>query len=238
MYLPGLLRSRLAPVWRWTWRICQPIVVLMLAFGGALLVGQIPVNRDFQAPAEGVEIFVYVDSAHSKIVVPLRNEVRDWSPWFSTSDFKSLTGKESYVAFDWGDREFFLNTQRWKDIKADLTAWAMLWPTDTVMHVTMKTKPEENHLYRSVTITPEGYAKMVEFIESHFRLDGSARLGGTHPRLIPGRGFVNHDAFYEGLGTYSLFYTCNAWTGDALQVAGVRTGCWTPFPVGIMQTDD
>lgn len=49
-----------------------------------------------------------------------------------------------------------------------------------------------------------------------------------------GHGYGLADTFYAAKGTYSLLYTCNNWTGDALKAAGVRTGWWTPFPMGLL----
>ena len=40
--------------------------------------------------------------------------------------------------------------------------------------------------------------------------------------------------FYEAVGPYSAFYTCNSWTGRALREAGVKTGLWTPLSQSIM----
>lgn len=233
--LQRLFRYRLVRV---VWRTVHAMLVVLLAFAGAVLIGLLPVNRDFQNAEQGIELTVYVDSAHSEVIVPLVTEVRDWSPWFSASDFRGVTGNETHVAFGWGDREFFLNTPRWEDVRADLTAWSMLWPTGTVMHVSLMNRPPQNEFYRRVVISPEAYGRLVRFIERHFVLEGAVRLGGAEPRLIPDRGYGERDAFYEAHGTYSALYTCNAWTGDALQVAGVRTGLWTPFPMGILQLPD
>ena len=211
---------------------------MLLAFGGAVLIGQLPVNRSFKNAAGGIEITVYVDSAHSEVIVPLTTSIRDWQPWFSPSDFRNISGNESHVAFGWGDREFFLNTPRWEDVRADLTARSMLLPTDTVMHVSLMDDPPSNEYYRQVTIEPAAYERMCQFIESYFVVDGTKEQGGVEPRLIAGWSYGPRDAFYEAVGTYSALYTCNAWTGDALEVAGVRTGCWTPFPVGILQVEE
>lgn len=219
-------------------RSLQLVFVLALALGGASLIGLVPVNRDFQEAPEGIEIVVYVDSAHSELIVPIRTDVRDWSPWFSASDFRDIRGDETHVAFGWGDREFFLHTRHWEDLRGDLTARAMLWPTDTVMHVSLMHKPKLSGFYRSVTIEPAAYEQMVDFIESYFVVDGAAELGGVQPQVLPGEHYGFRDAFYRGEGTYSALYTCNAWVGDALQAAGIRTGCWTPWPYGILQTND
>lgn len=225
----------------WLGARCSFAVVL--AYTGAVLIGQWPVNRDFTSlnvdeHAAAVEVFVYVDTAHSEVMVPVRNGVRDWGPWFSPSDFKNITGNESYIAFGWGDRDFFLTTPTWDDVRAGTVARSMLLPTSTVMHVMLRGKPITGGRVRRVVIDSAAYEQMVQFIEKHFVLDGSTAARDLAPRVIPGYQYGDRDAFYEAQGTYSLFYTCNAWTGDALKVAGVRTGCWTPLPVGILQIPD
>ena len=40
--------------------------------------------------------------------------------------------------------------------------------------------------------------------------------------------------FYEGDGSFSMFFNCNDWTGRALRAAGVRMGLWTPFEQSMM----
>lgn len=232
---PLAFRSRL---WRALRRVAYGALVLLLAFGGAVLVGLLPVNRSFQNANDGIQITAYVDAAHSEVIVPITTLVHDWQPWFSPSDFRGLTGRETHVAFGWGDREFFLHTPRWEDVRVDLTAWSMFWPTGTVMHVSLMGTPPANEFYRQVTIDPAAYRRMCEFIAASFVLDGATQLGGVEPRLIAGWSYGSRDAFYDAVGTYSALYTCNAWTGDALEVAGVRTGCWTPFPIGILQVGE
>lgn len=223
---------------RIAWQACRAVLVVLLAFFGAVLIGLLPVNRHFKSPAEGIEVIVYIDAAHSEIIVPIATSVHDWSPWFSASDFPKLTGRETHVALGWGDREFFLNTPTWEALRWDLTLRSMLLPTDTVVHVEMMDKPPKSEFFHYVTIEPAAYARMVDFIKQSFVLDGSPQFAGLEPRLIPGWNYGSRDAFYEAQGTYSALYTCNAWTGDALKVAGVRTGCWTPFPWGILQLNE
>lgn len=224
---------------RIVWQVCRAGLVVVLAFAGAVLIGLLPVNRDFTSPAEGIEIIVYLDPAHSEIIVPIVTGVHDWSPWFSASDFQRLTGKETHVAFSWGSRDFFLNTPKWEDLRLDIALRSLLLPSATLMHVDMMESSRMNYEnYHHVTIEPTAYEKLVEFIQASFVLDGSSHLGGQEPRHLPGANYNSHDAFYEATGTYSALYNCNTWTGDALEAAGVRTGCWTPFPMGILQVKE
>lgn len=46
---------------------------------------------------------------------------------------------------------------------------------------------------------------------------------------VKGHHYNDHDAFYEALGHYSAYTTCNEWTRNALDAAGVRVPVWAPF---------
>ncbi len=46
--------------------------------------------------------------------------------------------------------------------------------------------------------------------------------------------YSNNDAFFEALGSYNVLTTCNTWTGDGLQAAGVKTSVWTPFAANVL----
>src|SRR5690606_33898010 len=199
---------------RGAWRAIKWSLVACLLYLVAVLVGQIPVNGQFRQAADGIEVFVYADLAHSEIIVPRVTEVVDWSGWFAAEDFSDVTGREPCVGFGWGDREFFFETQTWDEAKASVIAGALLWPTDTVMHVSLSARPYEDNEYHRLLLTPEQYAELVEHIQQTFVLNGP-----NQPQLIPGHGYGLADTFYAAKGTYSLLYTCNNWTGDALKAA-------------------
>jgi uncharacterized protein (TIGR02117 family) len=225
------------PVWRrccrWLWRSLLALLVLVATYGLLVVVGTLPVNRGWLNPAEGIEVFVYADLVHSELSVPRVTEVVDWSDWFARNDFEEITGREEYVGIGWGDREFFLNTPTWDDAKASVIAGALLWPSGTVMHVSMRSKPVLGKYSQRIVLTPEQYQELVTHIQESFALGENAL-----PQLISGYSYYDHDCFYEAQGTYSALYTCNNWTGDALKKAGVRTGWWTPYPWGLLQPSE
>jgi hypothetical protein len=45
--------------------------------------------------------------------------------------------------------------------------------------------------------------------------------------------YGDNDAFYEAIGSYNLFKTCNTWTNNALKSCGQKACFWTPFESGI-----
>ncbi|MBK6524624.1 MAG: DUF2459 domain-containing protein [Crocinitomicaceae bacterium] len=53
--------------------------------------------------------------------------------------------------------------------------------------------------------------------------------------LIANRGYWHNDNFTKPKGSYHLFNTCNAWTNEALKVAGIKTAWLALFPDGIMK---
>src|SRR5438128_2061596 len=64
------------------------------------------------------------------------------------------------------------------------------------------------------------------------------RSNGVHTDLVMPKGYTAADTFYEGDGSFSMFFNCNAWTGAALRAGGVRMGLWTPFEQSVMSRLD
>ncbi len=227
---PTAPRSAWRRTARWGVRATKWLVVVLFLYALSVAAGTLPVNRGWRNASEGIEVFVYSDLVHSELLVPRVTEVVDWGSWFAPEDFTHCTGHEEYVGIGWGDREFFFHTPTWDDAKATVVAGAMFWPSATVMHITVEDKPQEDEYNRRVVLTPEQYEQLVDHIQASFLLGEDGM-----PILIPGYNYNDHDTFYEAKGTYSLLYTCNNWTGDALKGAGVRTGWWTPYPWGLLQ---
>ncbi|XQC04883.1 DUF2459 domain-containing protein [Arcobacter cryaerophilus gv. pseudocryaerophilus] len=43
-----------------------------------------------------------------------------------------------------------------------------------------------------------------------------------------------NDAFYEAIGSYSIFHTCNTWTNNLLKKASLPASFWLAFDDGIL----
>jgi uncharacterized protein (TIGR02117 family) len=191
----------------------------------------IKVNTSFaNAPdEEGVEIFVQSNGVHTDLVLPMKNEQADWGSLFPYSDFENVYQGFNYVGIGWGDKGFFLNTPTWADLKFSTAFNAAFALSTTAMHVTYKfRKPEQGTLCRRIVLSKKQYEVMIRYILSSFQLKDKMPVHIAHC------GYTAQDTFYEANGTYSLFKTCNVWTGNALQVAGVKIGVWTPFDKGII----
>ena len=209
---------------RWSWRGFKWLLLLAMMYASALAIGLIPVNRDFQPTPDGVEIFVFSDGLHADLILPTTNDVTDWRKHFRPDHFKSsyaTTG--SHVQIGWGEKNFYLHTPTWDDLKASTAAQALLIPSPTVMHVGFTGPPLPEWQPRRLVISREQYRQLVDYIQQTFVTQDGAYVP------IEGYSFTPYDAFYEAQGSYHLCQTCNNWSGNALKQAGVKTGCWTPF---------
>ncbi len=206
-------------------RLWAGLIGLFLFYVGAGFVGSaIPANAQWKPAERGVRIYVIDNGIHTDLVLPLSAEGVGWEDLIRPehlSDPKRAAA--SHLAFGWGDRDFYLNTPTWWDVNPIRVARAFVGAGDTVVHVSHIAEPQIGPNAKAITLRPEEYRRLAAFLRGTF---------GEGPAV---RGYGSADAFYAARGGYSLFRTCNAWTGEALRVAGIRIGKWTPFPSGVMQ---
>ncbi len=214
-------------------RLCYFLLAIIGIYGVAILIGMFPVNGEFAETENGIEIFVFSGAFHSDLILPIENSIVEWGGRFSTDDFKSPAPWATHMAFGWGDKDFYINTPSWTDLKLSTATHALLMPSDTVMHVTYCSRPtvqdasnpDGDESTRSVTISEEQYDRLVAFINKSFQQDSKGEI-----QPIAGKYYGSTDAFYKGAGTYHAFRTCNCWVGNGLQAAGIKTGWFTPLP--------
>ena len=217
----GVLRT----IWRWLKRAGVTFLVLLLGYAALVLIGLIPVNSDFVPTEGGVEILIFSGEFHSDIILPIKTKVFDWRPEFPRGHFSADTSVATHIAIGWGERDFYLHTPTWADLKVSTACSALLMPSDTVMHVAMIYKPIVGSNVRRVRISNEQYLRMVEAIQKSFALDSDGKI-----QRIQGYAYSNNDAFYDGAGSYHMFRTCNCWAGEVMQAGGIKVGWFTPLP--------
>ncbi|WP_332908738.1 TIGR02117 family protein [Sphingomonas mollis] len=206
---------------------------LFLAIGGVLAAylvagaigGAIPINRDWRPAADGVTIFIETNGIHTGIIVPKMAAGIDWRPIARPEHLADPRYAHfDHLAFGWGERTFYLETPTWADVRPSTIVAAAIGSDDTLVHVEHLPRPVPGRNVRAVVLSVAEYRRLAAFIAAGF-----APGGGHRP------GYAGYDAFYTATGHYDAIRTCNAWTGNALAVAGVRVGMWTPFPATVMQ---
>ncbi|WP_419808874.1 TIGR02117 family protein [Sphingomonas sp.] len=212
-------RLRVAVAWAG-----QALLMLLLGYAAAGLIGgSVPVNAGWRPPANGVTIWVESNGIHTGLVMPKAAAGVDWRGFAPAADLRDprFAGYD-HVAIGWGERDFYLKTATWGDVRPQVVIGAA-WGSDrTLLHVEHVPAPRAGVAVRRIVLRPEEYRRLAAYI----------RASLLSRRHWPG--YAGNDVFYEARGRYSLFWTCNSWTGAALAAAGVRVGRWTPFPVTVM----
>lgn len=204
-----------------------------LGLGLFMLAGWIgsslPRNSGWREPAQGIDIMVETNGVHTALVLPLVTAEKDWRADFPAADIADPDRPYTHLSVSWGDREVFLNTPTWGDLRPSTVARIVIGGGDGLLHIAHYVRPAPGDDIRPLRVTPTTYRIIVERIEAALR----APMPGKTRRRYPGYG--SSDVFYEARGRYSAGNTCNQWTSDTLAAAGVRTGRWTPFAGGVMK---
>jgi uncharacterized protein (TIGR02117 family) len=215
----------------WALRIVAGIFALpMLYFLVALFLGLVPANVSFHQPREGgVLIYVRTNGIHTDLVMPRVNAEADWRPYANPADLRDPRwGAADHVAIGYGARQFYLNTPTWGDLSIPVALRSLTGGDTPLVHVEHVDRPQPESWQRPIRLTSDQYRRLAAYVRSSFRLDGDGA-----PIHVPG-GYGGADTFYEGDGSFSMFFNCNAWTGAALRAGGVRMGLWTPFEQSVM----
>ena len=201
------------------------LILVVYAVVGTLL-SLVPVNRN-ALRGDAVAVYLIDNGVHTDIVVPTKTDRIDWSKVAPPEDTASKT-QASYLAFGWGAQDFYLNVPDWTDLKKPKNLYFALRAISgvggTALHTFYLDEPKEWPDCRRLPLSAAQYDMLVKYILASGKRNDA---GGFVP--IPHAGYDENDAFYEGTGHYSPFFTCNTWVNSALKACGQKCCLWTAF---------
>lgn len=212
-----------AVAWLGAGLLALPVLYVLLA----VLLGLVAVNPDFRPTADGVRVHVRTNGVHAEFIVPTRVDGIDWSADHPASDMRRLAAPLEFIAFGWGDAEFFASTPTWSDLRLRTALGALSGTGDGAMHVEYITTPSA-YAGREVRLSGAQYARLVDYIRASFARDAQGR-----PRRLDVPGYFETDAFYAAGPRYSPWFTSNDWVRRGLTAAGVRAPRWAPFDTAL-----
>jgi len=183
------------------------------------------------ADAKNIPIYIYTNGVHTDIVMPVKNNITDWSDKIRFENVKSKKTDYQYVGIGWGDKGFYLDTPTWADLKASTAFKAAFWLSESAMHCSFYNEMKEADDCKKIMISEQQYRDLVNFVDAKFDKDAKGNYMFVKTDAVYG----DNDAFYDAKGTYSFLYTCNTWSNDALKAAGQKAAWWTASDVGIFQ---
>jgi len=149
----------------------------------------------------------------------------DLSPEFRAKF--ELADDPEFVVFGIGDRDIYIHTPEWADLKVRYALKALFLPSSRAIHI--EPAFQESSAWASVEICEERLRALEDYVADSF----SAAEDGSF-KLIEGLSYTGRDVFYEADGIYTLFNSCNNWANGAMKTAGVKTSIWSPFSFGIV----
>lgn len=209
------------------------IGLLLIYVIAGLTLHYIPVNKnaDYQSPND-VTIYLLSNGVHTDVVVPVKNEYMDWGHLLKFEHTDTKDTMYRFVGIGWGDKGFYMQTPEWKDLKISVALRAALHLGTAAIHATFYhiiDTTDPNCVV--VHISKEDYIALAAFIKNSFLYDSS---GSSIHIPSTNDGYGDSDAFYEAKGSYSLFYTCNTWTNNALKAANQKAAWWALLDKGIL----
>lgn len=208
------------------------ILSLVLFIGLYLLSAFVLSRVKIKAEAEtknNIPIFVQTNGVHAEIVLPVKTKITDWSkkvPFYDTTNNDTML---QYLAFGWGNREFYLETPEWSDLKFNIAFKAIFGIGAAAIHTTFYKQITESKDCIKIYLSENQYARLTKYIENSFVINEN----GCFEKIITNANYGNNDAFYEAKGNYNLFNTSNTWINNSLKACGQKACLWTPFDKGI-----
>lgn len=204
------------------------VIVIILYILAGMLGSLIPVNTHQSSEEKEYEIFIQSNGVHTDIVMPVQNDITNWLSFVDPAHTKAGNVDFAFVAFGWGDLEFYKSTPEWVDLKPGIAFKALFLDSPAAMHVKFKHYIQEDETTISIKLSRKQYEALAGYIKESFSLDKTGS-----PMHVPNLHYDLNDTFYHAEGSLTLLKTCNTWTNSGLKNAGLRASLWTPFVEGI-----
>lgn len=188
----------------------------------AWIFASLPVNQ--AQPKGEITLYLVSNGIHTDVVMPLKNEIFDWTSVVNPADTITDDANIAYVGLGWGERNFYLYTPEWKDLSVSNALGALSGLNRTLIHITYYAfEPKEDDYIVKFSVTSEQYQRLTKSLSESFKQEDGKTI------LFKGIHYQSNDAFYEAKGRYHLFNTCNTWLNDRLVESGLKGVYWTPF---------
>jgi uncharacterized protein (TIGR02117 family) len=202
---------------------------LLVYFCTAFICSNITVNDGISSTGP-VTIYVKSNGVHTDLIVPLKTKQIDWTTVFPFKNTKVQDTNARFLALGWGDKGFYLNTPTWGDLTFKTAFKAMFGLSTSALHTTFLDSVETTKTCKEIKMNEKEYRLLVRYINRSITFNPKSKAIFIPTKAVYG----DNDAFYEALGSYHMFSTCNTWTNSALKCSNKKACLWTPFDTGIL----
>lgn len=187
-----------------------PISYLLIA----LFLSYIPVNHVNSSGEK--TIFLGTNGVHLDLILP----VSEIDPVLLAD--LNFQASDSFLAFGWGDENFYLHTPTWGDLKVSTAVNALFLDGSSLIHLSPYKKHQKE--WAIIHVNVKELKALKAYLKNSFQLNDEGKK-----MLINGHSYGYGDSFYRAKGSYSFTKTCNTWINDGLRESGLPACYWTPF---------
>ncbi len=168
-------------------------------------------------------IYLLYDDMHSDIIINIDKSKYNWRKLLPRL---IKNRKEGYIAFGWGDRETYLNTPTWSDLKISTALKALFLNTPSLIHVVYYKRINRFKYIKPIKVSTAQKDEIERRILESFgeKIVFKQRVEGYS------------NIFYSSPYRYNLIRTCNTWTGDILRESNITMSYWTPFSFNVVDS--
>ncbi|MEN8138526.1 MAG: DUF2459 domain-containing protein [Bacteroidota bacterium] len=187
----------------------------------SLLLTFIPVNTKDDNSVKNKSIYLESNGIHLNIIIA-ENQLDS-----ILLDGLKQSQNDNFYAFGWGDRNFYLNTPTWDDLTYSTACRALFIKSSALIRVNRYSIIHGD--WTEIKVNQDQLNKINRYIYRTFSLD-------SHNKKIKlnNRGYSNNDNFYEAMGSFTCFNTCNSWVNSGLKESDIKACLWTPFDFGLL----
>ncbi len=187
----------------------------------SMTLSYIPINSKNNNTVKDHTVYLSTNGIHLEIII----HKKDLTPIILAGQV--YNDQAQYFSFGWGDKSFYVDTPTWDDFTILKGLEALFLISPSLLHVTRYTKTQKHWV--ALQIDSKQLKELNNYISATFRLDLN-----QEKMLLPGLGYHKNDDFYEAMGSYTCFYTCNSWVNSALKQSGIKSCLWTPYDFGLL----
>ena len=197
------------------------ILIPVVYFLVALILIFIPINDQEENSAGNKSIYLHSNGVHLNIIIA-KNQLPS-----NLLDGLQFSENDNYFAFGWGDRNFYLNTPTWGDLTFNNAYRALFLKSAALIHLTRYSTAQVDWV--EIKVNQDQLNKINQYIDQTFYLDSLNKK-----ILLINKGYSYNDDFYEAMGSFSCFKTCNTWVNSGLKASDIKACLWTPFDFGLL----
>jgi uncharacterized protein (TIGR02117 family) len=193
------------------------IIYISSAYILALFPKKSPLSLDKKTKT----IYILYDNMHSDIIINIEESKYNWQKILPRLIQNRTKG---YIAFGWGDKETYLNTPTWSDLKTSTALKALFLNTPSLMHVVYYRRVDRFRYIKPIKVSTAQRDEIERRVLKSFgkKIVFKKRV----------KGYSN--IFYNSPYRYNLIDTCNTWTGNILRESNVTMSYWTPFSFNVI----